>query len=192
MRLSGFAGFTSAELAPHTDRSSVEHPPALLLAACGQVAETGGECIVIDGCAVHAELADSEPEAVQAFSAPRSALFGGAAGYLGSIFAVQADGRIHIRLRMDDQATFSPESGRWLATLEAALKRHMRTIALGAGEGYVLDNHRWLHGRRAFAGSRVLYRITADPLPYLGIPTGFLPGRQVQPQCLTGHESYAS
>jgi len=189
---SGFAGFTSRELAPHTDRSSIERPPGLLLTACGRPAETGGECVVIDGAAVYDDLAEREPEALQALATPRSALFGGAAGYLGSIFAVQPEGRVHVRLRLDELATFSPAPTHWLATLRTVLDRQALTVALHAGEGYVLDNRRWLHGRRAFTGSRVLYRVTADPLPRLGIPTGFLPGNQVQPPSLTEYRSCAS
>lgn len=31
----------------------------------------------------------------------------------------------------------------------------------GAGADYVLDNQRWLHGRRAYTGPRLVYRIVA-------------------------------
>jgi hypothetical protein len=35
-------------------------------------------------------------------------------------------------------------------------------VALAAGYGYVINNRRWLHGRRAFAGPRLLYCVTAN------------------------------
>lgn len=177
----GFAGFGRRELIPHTDRSGVEHPPGLLMMACGQPATVGGECVVIDGSAVYADLAENEPEAVQTLSTPRSAFFGGAAGYLGSVFTPESNGRITVRLRLDELARFSPDAAQWLATLRSAIDRHVTTVALRAGQGYVLDNRRWLHGRRAFTGNRVLYRVTANPLPYLAIPCGFPPTRLPSP-----------
>jgi alpha-ketoglutarate-dependent taurine dioxygenase len=169
----GFAGFGRQELIPHTDRSSIECPPGLLMMACGEPAELGGECVVVDGAAVFADLVENEPEAAEALSAPRSALFGGAAGYLGSVFAPEPDGRVTVRLRLDELARFSPSAARWRAVLRSTIDRHLITVALRAGQGYILDNRRWLHGRRAFTGNRVLYRVTANPLPHLAIPFGF-------------------
>jgi alpha-ketoglutarate-dependent taurine dioxygenase len=173
----GFAGFGRQELIPHTDRSGLECPPGLLMMACGGVAEQGGECVVVDGAAVYDDLAANEPEALEALSAPRSALFGGAAGHLGSVFARQPDGQVTVRLRLDELARFSPEVSQWRATLRSTIERHTTVIPLRVGAGYVLNNRRWLHGRRAFIGNRVLYRITADPLPHLAIPVGFRPTR---------------
>ncbi|ONI79020.1 hypothetical protein ALI144C_29430 [Actinosynnema sp. ALI-1.44] len=170
---SGFAGFSACALNPHTDRSGVDHPPVLLMTSCGQPAVTGGECVLIDGQAVYNELAESEPDALRALCAPRSVLFGGAAGYLGSIFTDVEDGWVAIRLRLDDLAQFSPEVDRWLPTLRAAIDRHAMRINLDTGQGYVLNNRRWLHGRRAFTGQRVVFRVNASPLPHLGIPFGF-------------------
>jgi len=169
----GFVGFGRCELMPHTDRSGMAHPPALLMMACDQLADTGGESAVIDGAALYADLAENEPEAVQALSTPRSALFGGAAGHLGSVFTLYPDGRTTVRLRLDDLARFSPQATRWLPLLRAMIDRHAMTVPLRATEGYVLDNHRWLHGRRAFSGNRVVHRVTANPSPHLAIPSGF-------------------
>jgi hypothetical protein len=171
----GFAGFGRQELIPHTDRSSAECPPGLLMMACGNMAEQGGECIVVDGAAIYGDLAENEPDALEALSAPRSALFGGAAGYLGSVFALQPDGQVTIRLRLDELARFSPDIAQWRATLRSTIDQHATAVPLPVGTGYVLNNRRWLHGRRAFTGNRVLYRIIADPLPNLAIPAGFRP-----------------
>lgn len=102
---SGFAGFSACALDPHTDRSGIVNPPALLMMACGQPASTGGECVVIDGKAVYEDLAESHPKATKALSAPRSVLFGGASGCLSSVFSPTGD-RITIRLRLDELAQF--------------------------------------------------------------------------------------
>lgn len=171
---SGFAGFSACALNPHTDRSGVANPPALLMMLCGRPAANGGECIVVDGKAVYDDLARSHPEAAKALSAPRSVLFGGAAGCLGSVFSPAGD-RIAIRLRLDDLVQFSPEAICWLAVLRTVISQHAAVFKLNAGQGYILDNHRWLHCRRAFTGRRVMYRVHGDPLPHLGITPGFRP-----------------
>ncbi|GLZ32318.1 hypothetical protein Lesp02_45060 [Lentzea sp. NBRC 105346] len=169
---SGFAGFSTCALNPHTDRSGVPYPPALLMMSCSRAATTGGECVLIDGQAVYDDLAVSEPEALAALCTPRSVLFGGAAGHLGSIFSDNGDGRIIIRLRLDELARFASEVDRWIPVLRAAIDRHAIEFRLSAGQGYILDNHRWLHGRRAFTGQRVVHRVNGDPLPATGIRTG--------------------
>lgn len=171
---SGFAGFSACALNPHTDRSGIASPPALLMMSCGRPATSGGECVVIDGKAVYDDLAESSPKALKALSAPRSVLFGGAAGHVGSVFT-KIGGRIAIRLRLDELAQFSPEITRWLPALRAAIDRHAAMVGLNAGQGYILDNHRWLHGRRAFSGQRVMYRVNGNPLASLGIAPGFQP-----------------
>ncbi|WP_158073508.1 TauD/TfdA family dioxygenase [Actinophytocola xanthii] len=169
---SGFAGFTTSALNPHTDRSGIDRPPALLLMSCQQPATRGGECVVIDGKSVYDDLASTNPEAIKALSAPRSVLFGGAAGHLGSIFTRVGD-RVSVRLRLDDLAKFSSEVARWIPDLRATLGRHIHILRLNAGQGYILDNHRWLHGRRTFSGQRVMYRVNGDPLDSLGVKSGF-------------------
>ncbi|MFB8003160.1 TauD/TfdA family dioxygenase [Nocardia sp. NPDC056000] len=171
----GFEGFGTGKLTPHTDRSGVMEPPALLMVCCGQKASTGGECLATDGLAVYLDLAMNDPQALDALSQPRTALFGGAAGYLGSIFESGKSGRIRVRYRTDDLVKYSPEITRYLSVLAAAIKRHTITFALETGEGYVLHNHRWMHGRTAFVGNRVMHRLSLDPHPEFAIPSGFAP-----------------
>jgi hypothetical protein len=36
-------------------------------------------------------------------------------------------------------------------------------IYLERGQGYAIDNHRWMHGRRAYRGARVLLRVAVEP-----------------------------
>lgn len=177
---SGFAGFSACALNPHTDRSGIANQPALLVMSCGQPATSGGECVVIDGKAVYDDLAESNLKALKALSAPRSVLFGGAAGHLGAVFTRIGD-RSAIRLRLDDLAQFSPEITRHLPILRAAIDRHATMFRLNSGQGYILDNYRWLHGRRAFSGQRVMYRVNGNPLASLGITPGFQPSPILTP-----------
>ncbi|MFE3280947.1 TauD/TfdA family dioxygenase [Nocardia sp. NPDC059239] len=173
----GFEGFGSGALQPHTDRSGVTDPPALLLVVCGRRGDSGGDCIAIDGSSVYADLAVNEPRAVEAFSQPRTALFGGAAGYLGSVFELAPGGRIRVRYRRDDLVKFSPDVTRWLPTLNEAIDRHALRFPLDPAQGYVLHNHRWLHGRTAFTG--VMHRLSLNPHPEFAIPSGFVPADTV-------------
>ncbi len=169
---SGFAGFSASALTPHTDCSGTVSPPALLMMNCSMTATSGGQCVLVDGQAVHDHLTESEPEAIGAFRAQRSVLFGGASGHLCSILTDVGGGRVVLRLRLDELARFSPEVTRWLPALRTAIERHAVEFDLAVGQGYILDNHRWLHGRTAFTGRRVVHRIHGDPLPELGIVTG--------------------
>ncbi|MBF6545669.1 TauD/TfdA family dioxygenase [Nocardia brasiliensis] len=169
----GFEGFGTGALSPHTDRSGVLEPPALLLVVCGRKSSSGGECIAIDSRSVYTDLAINDPEAARALSQPRTALFGGAAGYLGSVFEHSQGNRIRVRFRMDGLVKYSPEITRWLPVLGAAIERHTIRFALEPGQGYVLHNHRWMHGRTAFTGDRVMYRLSLDPHPEFAIPSGF-------------------
>jgi hypothetical protein len=50
---------------------------------------------------------------------------------------------------------------------------HMQTFQLRAGEGVLLSNTRWLHGRDSFAGRRTMLRVLGDPLPSTEIRPGF-------------------
>lgn len=168
---SGMVAFSRRGLAPHTDRSGVPCPPGLVLAACGHAPAAGGESLLVDGQAVYAELAATNPAACLALSAPRSALFGGADGYLGSVFT-RHNGAVSVRLRTDDLARFAPASTPHLTALHEAIGKHTVTNAMSEGSGYVISNSRWLHGRHAFQGHRVVYRVTANA--HAGsVPRGF-------------------
>jgi alpha-ketoglutarate-dependent taurine dioxygenase len=183
--LPGAAGFSRRELAAHTDGSRVPHPPALLMAVCAQPADAGGDSRFTDGLAVCGELAASWPKALTAFTRPQSVLFGGADGYLGSVLSPlsgspSATARLHLRLRLDDLAAFAPDLQPWLPVLQAAITRHTITVQLAHGDGYILDNHRWLHAREQFTGTRILYRVLGDPLPGLGLYPG-IPAPPIAP-----------
>ena len=156
-----FAGFTRLPLIPHTDRSGVADPPNLLVTACGREPTTAGETILVDGRAVYWDLAQHAPDALRALSTPRSALFGGADGYLGSVFESAERGTIAIRFRHDPLVRFGPRAAPHIPDMMAAIERHAIRVPVRVGVGYILDNRRWLHGRLGYEGPRLMYRITA-------------------------------
>jgi hypothetical protein len=58
-------------------------------------------------------------------------------------------------------------------TLESVIAANTVTVRLAPGTGYVVDNSRWLHGRGAHVGRRVLLRILGDLRPEVDLPAGF-------------------
>ncbi|MCG7524601.1 TauD/TfdA family dioxygenase [Streptomyces sp. OfavH-34-F] len=170
---SGFAGLGNGELRAHTERSSAPRPPRLLLLVCLQPASAGGETLLADGRDVHARLADENREAAVALCRPRTACFGAGAGHAAQVFTVQADGRVAVRLRQDGLARWSPIVQPHLPALRSAIADSQQRLTLRAGQGYLLDNHRWLHARTRFAGDRRLLRALGDPSSAL--PDGFDP-----------------
>jgi alpha-ketoglutarate-dependent taurine dioxygenase len=170
---SGYAAFTDSEPIPHTDGSSVPEPPALLLLTCIKPAREGGATQIADGARIVSTLAEKHPAALRSLSARRSAHFGGAGGYLGAVFEPAGLDRMRIRLRLDDLVRFSADAAAEIPTLRAVVSRHLTTMHLGPGDGLLLCNTRWLHGRDQFAGDRIMLRVLGDSLPGTGIPSGF-------------------
>ncbi|MEU2868638.1 TauD/TfdA family dioxygenase [Streptomyces olivoreticuli] len=171
--LAGYGGFGNGELAPHTERSGVPHPPRLMLLVCGTPAYDGGECLLTDGRAVYTDIAARRRDAVVALSQPRTAFFGGGDGHTAEIFTHHPDGRVSVRLRLDGLAKFSPVVQSYLPHLRTALESYQVRLPLGAGQGYLIDNERWLHARAAFTGKRLCWRALGEPR--VPLPRGFAP-----------------
>ncbi|MEV6445116.1 TauD/TfdA family dioxygenase [Amycolatopsis sp. NPDC051716] len=173
----GQAGFSRQSLAPHTDCSDRSRPPLLVMAACVRPAERGGDYILVDGQAVHGELAATAPDALADFSTRRGAYFGGAAGIVGNVFEPGPGHLVGVRLRRDGLARFAPHTQRWLPLLGQVIHRYAVSIPAAAGCGYVVSNRRWLHGRTAFTGNRTVCRVHLDSHPGWRIPVGFTDSR---------------
>lgn len=159
----GFAGFGNGGLAPHTERSGTPDPPRLMLLVCGHAALTGGEALLTDGRVVHIGLSLGGREAGPALEQPRTAFFGGGDGHATQVFTVHSDQRVSVRLRLDGLARWSPFVQPYVPQLRTAAVRHQIALPLMQGQGYLLDNARWLHGRRAFTGSRLCWRALGHP-----------------------------
>jgi hypothetical protein len=172
----GMGGFSARGLIPHTDGSALPESPRLLIMACLRPAVEGGDSVLIDGYQVYQAIAGTDPQMLDALCARDSVHFGTGAGYLGSIFQPLPGGRIAVRFRFDDLARFSPTVGRHVDGFRRLLARYARRGRLHAGDGYVLLNDRWLHGRTGFRGDRLMLRVLGDPLSQHAIPTGFPAG----------------
>ncbi|TDC81855.1 TauD/TfdA family dioxygenase [Actinomadura sp. 7K507] len=171
----GFGGFTDKELAPHTERSGLATPPRLMLLVCGRPADQGGECLLTDARAVHAELMANRREAALALADPRTTFFGAGDGHAAQVFSAHPEGRVSVRLRLDGLARWSPLVQPYVRDLWEVTLRHQISLRLAAGQGYLLDNSRWLHARRAFTGDRLCWRALGEPK--FELPVGFAPAQ---------------
>lgn len=184
----GYAAFGCGELGLHTDLSSAPRPPALLMLFCAQDSSSGGDSLIADGASVYADLAGRAPDAVLALASPGAAVFG-EPGLSGAVFQPEADGRMRIRLRLDELASFSPDACRALPRLRRTIAKHKAEFPLTRGQGFLIDNARMLHGRRPFTGPRVMYRIVGDAPPGLVLRPGFQPITRPPGGRLPDHEA---
>ncbi|MBM9508056.1 TauD/TfdA family dioxygenase [Actinacidiphila acididurans] len=176
----GFAGLGAGALAPHTERSGTPSPPRLMLFVCARPAEEGGDTFLTDGLDVYTDLAAERPEAVEALSEDLAGFFGGQDGVFAPVFRSTGDGRVSVRLRLDDLVRWNPLVNPHIPALTVAIHRRRQRLLLEAGDAYLIDNSRWLHARTAFAGPRRMYRALGNPR--FSLPAGFaLPDRQTRP-----------
>jgi phosphoglycolate phosphatase-like HAD superfamily hydrolase len=70
-----------------------------------------------------------------------------------------------IRMRFDDEIQLSATLIENFDHLRSIIYKHAYAVTLEQGQGYVVDNHRYLHGRTSFTGSRELLRILVNPNP---------------------------
>ncbi|MFJ1551651.1 TauD/TfdA family dioxygenase [Streptomyces sp. NPDC088246] len=173
-RRPGLAGLGNGELLAHTERSSVPEPPRLMLLVCLRPPVSGAEVLLTDGQAVHEHLNAEAPEAVELMGLPGTAFYGDGGGRPAQIFTRHPGGRASIRYRQDELAQFSPVVARFLPDLRAAIAAHQCAITLSPGQGYLIDNHRYLHARSAFSGPRLCVRALGTPL--FPLPSGFAAG----------------
>lgn len=152
-------GLTNTALTPHTDRAGMAEPPARMAFWLESQPGIGGVSTFVDGHRLIEELSAHDPAAVAALSRPGSVVFKSEAGLSeGSILTARAD-RFLLRFRFDHLVYLAPDVAERMPRVIALIHQLTQKRALRAGEGYVLDNHRWLHGRTHFVGARSAYRL---------------------------------
>jgi alpha-ketoglutarate-dependent taurine dioxygenase len=155
----GLQGFSGQALFPHTDRSCLESPPHLILLVCAQQSEEGGVTTMVDGPELMEALKCDFPELLQEMCSPAAACFDdGEYRYKGPLFENARDGSTCVRLRNDRLAFFSAPLADKLKELYSVILAMTRRFELQAGQAYVVNNRRWLHGREAFKGDREMWR----------------------------------
>lgn len=156
----GYRAFTNADLALHTDGSSISEPATLVVFWCAEPGETGGLSLFADGKQIYHLLSMHYPHVLQTLVKPRSVIFAGAETPLESaVFGGLPDGKMRIRFRYDSLGYYSAPVSSILPLFLGLLGQHTIEIALQRHQGYIVQNGRWLHGRTAFSGGREAYRI---------------------------------
>ncbi|GGM06611.1 TauD/TfdA family dioxygenase [Micromonospora yangpuensis] len=165
------AAFSCAALRPHTDRSLHPRPPAIVASVMVQPASVGGHALLVDGATLSASLVDRCGSATVA----RLRLTD-ANGRVGPVIAtLDSDGLAQFRYRDDEIARPDGPTDAVMA-LRQLIAQTTRQLTLQVGEGYILHNHRILHGRTAFTGSRQLIRLLGtvdDDHPHAWLNQGF-------------------
>jgi alpha-ketoglutarate-dependent taurine dioxygenase len=155
----GHLGFRQDGLFPHTDRSGLPRPPDLLAFWIETQSRVGGSALFVDGYELFERLSQTAPEDLQCLMSPGSAVFKSEGGLIeSSIFSID-EGRLRVRFRFDNMVYLSPAAAKAVDKLVAAVGELTLCERLRSGQGYVVDNTRWLHGRTHFIGARSAYRL---------------------------------
>jgi alpha-ketoglutarate-dependent taurine dioxygenase len=153
-------GFTERPLTFHVDGAGEPTPPSITVVLALQASATGGESILADGrSAMRRVLDEGVATAVGALRIP--ILLGGSKHFLLNSQECSPS-RYFIRYREDSLLKADGrESAETLRAFARRLRDGQTTIGLRSGQGYVIHNHRWLHGRSAFLGERRMVRLLA-------------------------------
>ncbi|MGC4749663.1 TauD/TfdA family dioxygenase [Micromonospora sp. DT201] len=167
------AGFTDLPLLPHTDRSLHAQPPSVLATLMLAPARAGGSATLVDGARVLTLVGRRADEAAIANLRLKTTT-----GQPGPPVVEFTPDNARIRYRDDRIARPDSSDGRTdlVTELRRLISETTRSLHLGAGDGYLVHNHRFLHGRRAFIGDRRLVRFLASvdsDHPYAWLNRGF-------------------
>lgn len=159
--------FTRNGLSPHTDGTAVPDPADVLILHCAQAAPDGGGATFVDGLPMFRRM-------LQQFERTKLTslrLQHRDRGDLGAVFTFDCHNELgSLRYRDDDLAW--PVSG--VPGIVTALRDNIADSTvhrpLSSGEGYMINNNRWLHGRTAFSGDRVVLRLSLRLAPRTDAP----------------------
>jgi alpha-ketoglutarate-dependent taurine dioxygenase len=154
-------GLSREMLTPHTDRAQVDLPPGVVGLLCLEDASSGGTSLLIDFEKVLDRLATLIPVSELA-RLLRIKIIG--SGALLPMLWRERNGNYCVRYRDDEIAQpFSYDQGILVRLRELTTKLQLE-VRLSPGDGYIISNHRWLHGRTAFCGRRLMTRILVAQL----------------------------
>ncbi|MCK8494901.1 MULTISPECIES: TauD/TfdA family dioxygenase [Spirosoma] len=159
----GVPGLTDKNLVPHTDRATVADPPFYTSLLCIKTAAHGGDTILADGKEIYDVMKNRFPSELSLLEQPDGAIFGrGSHQYSSAIFNSQGSASKYIRFRYDDIAYFSAEIIQALSVFLTLVYQCQHVFKLDNGQGYIVQNGRWLHGRHSFEGDRLMNRALID------------------------------
>ncbi|KAL8733198.1 MAG: hypothetical protein Q9166_002215 [cf. Caloplaca sp. 2 TL-2023] len=152
----------TTELFFHTDRSGWDVPPRLLITCLKAKSERGGESLLVDGQRVVETIKARDPSLYKLITDPRYSSFRNDDGSFSPRPIYNRDSSV-LRFRYDDGIQLSASLIERFPKMRQMIYEHAYAIPLEPGQSYIVDNHRFLHGRTSFSGSRELLRILAYP-----------------------------
>lgn len=155
----GFVGLTNNDLFPHTDRSTIKNPPNVLILYCKYQSGQGGETTLIDTKKILSSLIEKFGLKFPLLEKNNTIFSDNIEMHKGNIFEVLEDGSYFTRFRNDKFAYFNSEVINILPEFYRLIKENTFTLKLEEGQGYIINNGRYLHGRNGFNGSREMWRI---------------------------------
>ncbi|KAL2822144.1 hypothetical protein BDW59DRAFT_181059 [Aspergillus cavernicola] len=157
-------GYSSEELYFHTDRSGWEHPPRILVSTLTSESATGGESLLADSLCIIKDIKEHGNGLYDLLTSSKHASFCSDDGmFVPRPIFNETLGLF--RFRFDDSIQISASLVTRFPQLLDIIYRNSFSIPLQQGQGYLLDNHRFLHGRTSFTGSRELLRALVNIPP---------------------------
>jgi phosphoglycolate phosphatase-like HAD superfamily hydrolase len=149
------------ELFFHTDRSGWDQPPRLLISTLRKKANTGGESLLVDSKRVLKTLKLQHEDLYNLITNAKHTSFRSDDGVFLPRAIFEEKSRM-IRFRFDDGIQLSASMVESFSKLRDIIYQNALVVSLQPGQGYILDNHRYLHGRASFSGSRELLRALVE------------------------------
>ncbi|KAL2809178.1 hypothetical protein BJX63DRAFT_370058 [Aspergillus granulosus] len=163
-------GYSSEELYFHTDRSGWERPPRIVMSTLKKKSTTGGESLLADTTRILKDIKDQGDGLYELLTSSKHSSFASEDGEFVPRPIFDETSSL-FRFRFDDNIQLSASLVVRFPQLLDILYRNSFAVALQEGQGYVLDNHRFLHGRTAFTGSRELLRALVNLPPPQSVVT---------------------
>lgn len=150
-------GFSRMGLAPHTDRSTVAEPPSVLVLVMAQPSRVGGDAQFADSKVVVLAMLEQGLSMEEILSIEIRPYEDGERSF--PFVEEVVPGGLVTRYREDHVARPVARDPLIIEVLRQAIEDHLITVRLESGDGYVLNNRRWLHGRTGFSGDRSASRL---------------------------------
>jgi alpha-ketoglutarate-dependent taurine dioxygenase len=161
---SGFAGFSQDSFEYHTDRSTLETPPALMLLYSGKPSEQGGYSRFVDAKKLCERIACTDDSLMQFIRSKNRIIYDDSIErYRGSILYDVPGQRFGFRFRCDANGFYSHSDFTNVQKIIHHARQLEHTFLLPKGTAIAVNNERWLHGRTSFLGERAVLRILLNP-----------------------------
>ncbi|KAL4980431.1 HAD-like domain-containing protein [Aspergillus desertorum] len=157
-------GYSSDELYFHTDRSGWDRPPRILVSTLKSKSINGGASMLADTTRILQDIKEQGEGFYELLTNSKHSSFRSDDGLFVPRPIFDESSRL-FRFRFDDGIQLSACLVIRFPQLFDTIYRNSFAVALEEGQGYLLDNHRYLHGRTSFTGSRELLRALVNLPP---------------------------